>query len=228
MREIRYFGRLVDPAVYRRGFGFWGWLANVLNTIRAWLEKKVALAILRIECTRAGLTPDERKSVVRQAAMHPDFVPVLQQDLPRFVRKLMRDHYPMAYATVEERTQARYGEGRQNSSPKRPLPLPEGIAVTFSRYQQRFDRSARYVPGRRFFVDHGEHVEPVPRTRRSRKMSNRTFVDENGVERETAGGEPVNPFIPKPKPTLADRFQQGASKEQHVRLPQGDLTKQGK
>jgi len=225
MQEIRYFGRLVDPAVYRRGFGFWGWLANAINVARVWLEKQTVLAVLRIECRKAGMSSVEIKDVVRQAAIHPDFVPDMGQSLPRFVRKLMRDHYPAAYMTLEERTAARYSEGRKNGEKKqntRPVSVEEGMRLTFSRFQQKADRSARYVPGRRhFFVDYGDNIEPVPAP--SRRRRNR-MNQENQQNQQPGEAQPIPQ--PQQKPTLGENFAAG-QQTRHLRLPDG-LQKQGK
>jgi hypothetical protein len=51
-RTVRCFGQGIDPAVYRRGFGFLGWLAYVLNIVRAWLEQQVVLLVLVVDVGR--------------------------------------------------------------------------------------------------------------------------------------------------------------------------------
>lgn len=223
MREIRYFGRLVDPAEYRRGFGFWGWLASVLNVLRVWLEKQTVLAVLRLECRRAGLTRLEIKSVVRQAANHPDFVPVLDTSLPRFVRKLMRDAAPILHLSAEDRTRARYSEGRKNGddTPKmRPEPLEDGMKITFSRFMARTDRSARYVPGRRFFIDYGDHTTAVPSSRRSRRnQMNQKIEQQNQAQVEQGQPLPEQP-LPAQKPGLGEQFAHGAN-TRHLRDVRG-------
>lgn len=180
MRDIRYFGKLVDPAIYRRGFGFYGYLAFGLNLIRSWLEKKIALCILRIEMRQAGLTPAEQNLVVQQAAQHSDFVPVLQPEVPRFVRKLMRDKKADT-RTADEITRDRYQEGRKNSEPLRPVPFEEGMKGTFAQFIQRQDRSARYVGGRKTLIDQDALIVPVPgRRKRERRRTEEPSPDTDG------------------------------------------------
>lgn len=229
MRTIRYFGQLVDPAVYRRGFGVWGWLVNFLNPIRMWIEKRMVLAILRIECTRAGLTKKAVKAIVRQAAEHPSFVPVLGGDVPRFVRKLMREQYPIVHQSTDARSEARYGEGRKNSDgPTRPMPFEQGMRNTFAQTAMKSDRSARYVPGRKFFVDMGEHVEAVPSSR------SHMSTDEKHDPQPLTPAEQAGHTAPQPQLSPAEikkriagaDFALGAG-ERHLRLP-GGLQKNGK
>lgn len=165
MREIRYFGANVDPAEYRRGFGFWGFAAFMLNKCRMILERATVLAILRVELRLAGITGKEARNLLKQARANAEFVPVIRKsELPRFVQKLIRE--PDSH--IPSRTEERYSEGRKNGEPTRPIPIEQGMKLTLAQYEKRRDRSTRYVASRKTLIDHADHVEVVSNNRRKR------------------------------------------------------------
>ena len=218
MQEIRYFGQLVNLASYRRGFGFWGWLANALNAPRRWLEKRIALIILRIECKRAGIDEKTIKAVLRHASLHPEFIPVLNaEDMPRSARKLMRDRLPFAYQTVDERTEARYGEGRKNGK-RHLVPFEQGMRLTFAQHQKKHDRSLRYLPERRLLMVHDEHFQPVEASMSDQQQAQpATLPQEASVPNEVKTGV---------QRSISADFALGAN-TRHLRVPEG-LPKQRK
>lgn len=226
MRNIRYFGQLVDPAVYRRGFGVWGWLVAFLNVIRVWLERRQVYIVLRIERKAAKMT--ERQALAYMAETPTGEAPAV----PNLVRRLMRNKSPLNYATLDERTHAKYAEGRRNhETPARPLPIEQSsLAVTFAQTAMRADRSVRYLTGRKFMNDQGDaDVTAVPRSRRSRRMeAKKTEHNPQPTTPAEQAGEPLP--VPLTQQEIKSQimsadFAMGANTK-HLRV--GGLTKNRK
>lgn len=128
-----------------------GWWINLLNVVRAWLEKRIVLSILRIEAKRAGLSPLEIRQTMREAKRDSNFSPEFVKPAAAVAtRQLLRDKFPALYKSAEEKAERRYKEGRVNHEPKdnHMRPFEEGMGITFAREAQKHDRSARYVGGR--------------------------------------------------------------------------------
>lgn len=166
MIKTRFFGSLVDPRQYRRGFGFRGRWLNFLNRLRVRIELAVARHILFIECKKSGFTIEEIKEALRQSEENPFYIPNFGTKGPaKEARILLRDKMKSLFATTQQKAEHRYGQGRKNSDPPeefdRPIPFQDGMRVTFAGYERKHDRSARYVQSRRkmqIIVD-GEGIE---------------------------------------------------------------------
>ena len=154
MNKTRYFGMFVDPGQYRQGFGFRGWWLNFLNKLRISFEKMVALNILVIECKKAGVPS---KYVKEQAKRDPSFIPIVESQLPKVKRTLLRDKIPGLFEQ-SQRSDRYIGEKR----PDRPVPIEEGMRVTIAQAERQRNRSLRYLPGRAYqVVTDGEGIEAV-------------------------------------------------------------------
>lgn len=167
MLTTRFFNRLVDPRQYAAGFGVRGRWLNVINRLRAWLEERVALHILVIECQKAGASKAETREVLRQAKTNPYFRPDFIQaaEPKREPRVLLRERLPALYETLHAKAEGRYRPGRANSgdAPERPLPFETGMQFTFAETAKRRDRSARYAGGRKHqVVIDGDGILAVP------------------------------------------------------------------
>jgi hypothetical protein len=163
MNKTRYFGIMVDPKRYRRGFGVRGWWINVLNRLRASIERYVAIQILIFESEHVGISREEIKELVIQAKEDPLFVPPFDQKSERKPRTLARDKIEALYESANEKAEGRYREGRKNTEPERPVSLEEGpIVTTLADYEKRANRSLRYYRGRghSLIVD-GDDIEEV-------------------------------------------------------------------
>jgi len=66
---VRYFGQLVSPRLYRRGFGFVGFLIWLVDLLRFFLERWLVFTILKLEMRRAGATRREVQEAVEQAKL---------------------------------------------------------------------------------------------------------------------------------------------------------------
>ena len=143
---------MVDPRQYRRGFGIRGWWINCLNRLRVFIEKRVALHILVIECKKVGRT--DVKEIKNLAEKDPSFIPKAKTEPFRERRTFLRDKFPVLFETNADRTESRYRTGRANSDviPDRPIPIEEGMARTIAEHEKRNSRELRYFAGRRFQV----------------------------------------------------------------------------
>lgn len=97
MRQVRYFGTLVDPREFKRGFGVLGLLVCLLDVLRYWLERRIVLLILRIELRRARYAKSDAAHVMQQAkrtaAFSPmDYHPVMRGQRPARFRELLNKH----------------------------------------------------------------------------------------------------------------------------------------
>lgn len=122
---IRHNGRALDPADFRRGFGLLGFRIRVAYWLRNQLDAFITRAVVRL----AGEQLEERRAP----------------------RRLLHDLIPPEHVAMEDRTRARYSEGRKNADeggPMRPVPLEEGLRATFAAADVGHDRSTRYANGR--------------------------------------------------------------------------------
>jgi hypothetical protein len=165
-RCIRYFGAELDPAAYRKGFGWAGRLAWGLNIVRAWLETRVARLVLRASLTKGGFTPEQVDALMADALVDPSFRPHPRQGPKRLFMPLVREKIAAQTTKRENFAEDRYAEGRKNA----PTPLEHSpLAATFADGPgRRVDRAARYQhAGRRVMeIDDDDIVvkeEQVPR-----------------------------------------------------------------
>lgn len=141
MNTVRYFGRDVDPASYRRGFGVLGYCVYLLNKPRALLESLIIEGILVLESREAddGIPAS---FTVEQAKVRP-------------ARAKMGFEQATTYETRQERTEGRYWRLRPNSDEPgtRPVPVEQGLV----RYlmENTSNRSARYASAGYFSIDEG-------------------------------------------------------------------------
>ncbi len=159
MQTVRYFSRLIDPALYRRGFGFFGWCLWLLNFVRVWLERRIVIGILSVELSKEGVPRKERKRVLAEAKADPSFSPFNPPvEKHPIIQRLIRE-LPQRFESLDERTAARYTEGRINA-PERPVELTEGpFAEFFARHKQDEIREFRYKAGRRKAVVYEDFEE---------------------------------------------------------------------
>jgi hypothetical protein len=147
MHEIRYFGYLVDPRPFRRGHGWRGVWIFVLNAIRTWLERRVVLAVLRLQLRGTGLKGRDLKAVMEAAKHDPQFIPgryhpIIQEGQRRTSFRAMLDE------VLHGRKEADSSAGPA-PLPVRPMTLESSPLVgTLADYQRRYDRGVRYYRGR--------------------------------------------------------------------------------
>lgn len=151
INQIRYFGRLVDPGSFSRGFGFWSIIIHVLAWIRLWAEQRLVLLLLRCELLRAGTPKKEIAKILRMARLDPTFDPAAYHELvAKAKRSFFRDMLSEQLGTPRAE---RYTEERKNTPERphyaRPGPFEEGAKLTLAGYQRRHSREARYVHGRK-------------------------------------------------------------------------------
>lgn len=143
-RLVRCFGRLVDPSAYR-AVGWTGWLLDLVNTVRVWLEHWQALRIVHIEAQCAGLSGNELKRFDLALRTDPETRPwFFREEAPR-IRHLHLEE-SQGFVSPEERRVAHYEEGRANAT--------DDLATTFATFLVSKDgtalaREARYHRGRR-------------------------------------------------------------------------------
>jgi hypothetical protein len=159
VNEVRAFGELVDPSVYRQGYGLQGWLVYHVNRIRAYLERWIILRVLRLRAADAGWSTEEQKELISAARSDPTIRPFL----PRGRSK--RDSFPLDRTSTDsqfndpkERAVSHYGEGRKNG----PVPLEEGAfrETALLANSGRFRSERRYSGGRQHIV-FDDCFEPV-------------------------------------------------------------------
>ena len=202
MNTVRFFGRLIDPADYRRGFGASGFFIWLLNWFRLRLERRVVMLILSVELRKAGAKGEVLKKALQSAEEDPAIRPeMFHPDVVAARKRLPRDVVAPLYATREEKTEGRYREGRKNASEVRPVPLTEGAFPSlFAQAQQHQDRSMRYYFGRgstiRSLVEDFEEVtDGVARGTResSDRTTERTTERGAGTGRTSSGSRSQRP-----------------------------------
>jgi hypothetical protein len=156
MNEVRYFGRLVNPAPFRQGFGVWSVIIRVCDWLRTRLERVVVMSILRCELRNAGATKRQAADVLRQARLDPAFDPAAFHEMVvRAPRSLLRNM--LEEASLGTSRLVRYKEERKNTPDlpphERPIPFEQGALITFAEYERRQGaRAARYVRGRKDYL----------------------------------------------------------------------------
>lgn len=145
--RIRYFNTLLDLAKFRRGFGLFGWCVYVLGLFRTWLERQLVLAALRLQLKAAGFSKKEIDHAIKVAKDHPQVNP---HQYHSSLRRADFNSEPSPLRQQVMERAARYHAGRLNTDEtpyERPIPIEEGLKVTLAGYEQRRNRSARYVAG---------------------------------------------------------------------------------
>lgn len=153
MNTVRAFGKLVDPVDYRRGYGLLGWVVWLINGIRTSIERWIVFQILKLEARRSGMSRAEARQLIREAKKDPTIKPWLGETtkMPRLFERLMEKP---VFQSMEDRAQARYGEGRKNRE-ARPKALPDSeLNTTLSVSRRKSDRSARYYLGRAHYLSY--------------------------------------------------------------------------
>jgi hypothetical protein len=153
VKTVRYFGQLIDPAVYRRGFGVRGWLISAANAVRCWLEERIVFLMLRVEMDHAkpALSKGEKKKLLLEAKRDPSIRPELYHPVVvKAPHSLLRDKLGV---DISPRA-GRYGKSRGNTTvlegpDGRPIPIERGLASSFAVAQRGEDRSVRYFHGRK-------------------------------------------------------------------------------
>jgi hypothetical protein len=162
MHRVRYFGTSVDPAQYRRGFGVRGLALQLVNAVRTALERWIVLTILGLELDRAGASKADKAAALAAAKLDSTLYPKQMHPVNRIYKRLFREASEVkGPETREELAEARYGSGRNNTQPMRPVPFEEGAASTFAGFMRSRDRSVRYFHGRSYRADPEGDVEPV-------------------------------------------------------------------
>jgi len=142
VNEVRYFGKLVDPALYGRGYGLLGVAIRVADWLRVRLERFIVANILRLELRKAGHPETLVRKLASVAMDDPDFRPAAHNKaVVDAVRPLLRDRLFPEHQDRAGIAESRYAEGRVNST--RPVPVEQGLFGIAARNSGM--RSTRYA-----------------------------------------------------------------------------------
>ena len=157
--QLTVFGKKVDPAVYRRGFGFWGYVIFLAGRLVVWLEHFITRKVVEVEGVKRGMPREDVKWLVRQAMNNPELSGVVERpdSVPRIVRGLLDRHGANDPASLDERTYVRYRGERVGEE----LDGDGTLGGTLAKYQTK-DRSASYLAGRSFFYEYSQEDEDGP------------------------------------------------------------------
>lgn len=147
--KLNYFGQMIDPRLFGRGFGILSLCIRVVDFIRVWAHETLCLLILRAQLRQSKFSEAQKKEIYKEAKKN--FGADLRTFLPTKVKaETIKDSETRAATprTREERSRARYGDKRINTFSNPIGPKPLDVTEVSSVFDQVFasqNRSARYL-----------------------------------------------------------------------------------